>query len=184
MQARNRNSLVSLLSAALVAASIQSAAYGGVIGTEEYLNAIDREAAIARIDAVLARDEVRKSLEHYGVDPAAATARVAALTDQELQTLATDPESLPAGGDLLAVAGMGPIDGHRYIDICKYTNIANHRPSAPTRSAPSSRSPHMHPSTPAPTRRRLRASAGLLSLVLFAAAVLTLSSIRLRREWA
>lgn len=107
MQARNRGSLVSLLcAAALVAASIQSAAHSAVIGTEQYLNAIDREAAIARIDAVLARDEVRKSLEHYGVDPAAATARVAALTDQELQTLATDLESLPAGGDLLAVVGI------------------------------------------------------------------------------
>jgi uncharacterized protein DUF6627 len=106
MQTRNRCSLVSLLCTALVAASIQSAAYGGVISTEEYLSAIDREATIARIDAVLAREEVQRSLEHYGVDPAQASARVAALTDQELQTLATDLEDLPAGGDLLAIVGI------------------------------------------------------------------------------
>ena len=106
MQARNRFSLVLVLCTALFTASIHSAAYGGVISTEQYLNAIDREATIARIDAVLARDEVRRQLEHYGVDPAAASARVAALTDQELETLATDLESLPAGGSALAVVGI------------------------------------------------------------------------------
>jgi uncharacterized membrane protein (Fun14 family) len=106
MQARNRCSLVTLLCTALFAASIQSAAHGGVISTEQYLNALDREATIARIDAVLAREEVRRQLEQYGVDPAAASARVAALTDQELQVLATDLESLPAGGDLLAIVGI------------------------------------------------------------------------------
>jgi uncharacterized membrane protein (Fun14 family) len=106
MQARKCCSLVFVLCTALFAASIQSAAYGGVISTEQYLSAIDREATIARIDAVLSRDEVRRQLEHYGVDPAAASARVAALTDQELQTLATDLESLPAGGSALAVVGI------------------------------------------------------------------------------
>jgi uncharacterized membrane protein (Fun14 family) len=106
MQARNRFSLVLVLCTALFTASIQSAAYGGVISTEQYLSAIDREATIARIDAVLARDEVRRQLEHHGVDPAAASARVAALTDRELQTLATDLESLPAGGNALAVVGI------------------------------------------------------------------------------
>jgi uncharacterized membrane protein (Fun14 family) len=106
MQARNRFSLVLVLCTALFTASIQSAAYGGVISTEQYLSAIDREATIARIDAVLARDEVRRQLEHHGVDPAAASARVAELTDRELQTLATDLESLPAGGNALAVVGI------------------------------------------------------------------------------
>jgi uncharacterized protein DUF6627 len=103
---RFRSSLASLLSAAIFAASIQGAAHGGVISTQEYLSAVDRDAAIARIDAVLARAEVQRSLEQYGVDPLAATERVAALTDQELQTLATDLESLPAGGSALAVIGV------------------------------------------------------------------------------
>jgi hypothetical protein len=49
---------------------------------------------------------VRTRLEQYGVDPAAATARAASLTDQELQMLADDLESLPAGGDLLGVVGI------------------------------------------------------------------------------
>jgi hypothetical protein len=77
-----------------------------VISTQEYIAAIDRDATLARIDAVLAREEVRSRLEHYGVDPAAANERIAALTDQELAQLATDLENLPAGGDLLAVVGI------------------------------------------------------------------------------
>ena len=106
MQTRTTCSLVLLLCAALFSGSIQSAAHGGVIGTEQYLSAVDREAAIARIDAVLAREEVRGQLEHYGVDAAAAQERVAALTDEELQSLANDLDNLPAGGSLLAVVGI------------------------------------------------------------------------------
>jgi hypothetical protein len=90
----------------IFAASLQNAAYAGVISTQEYIAAIDRDATIARIDTVLAREEVRSSLEHYGVDPAAANERIAALTDQELAQLATDLENLPAGGNVLAVIGI------------------------------------------------------------------------------
>jgi hypothetical protein len=106
MNGRNRSLLALLLSAAVFTSSIQSAAYAGIISTQEYLSAIDREATLARIDAVLARDEVRNKLERHGVDPLAANERVAALTDQELQLLATDLENLPAGGDAIAVVGI------------------------------------------------------------------------------
>jgi Family of unknown function (DUF6627) len=106
MPTANRTPVVLLLCAALFAGSIQSAARGGVVGTQEYLTAVDREAAIARVDAVLAREEVRSQLEHYGVDSAAAHERVAALTDEELQALADDLDELPAGGSLLAVVGI------------------------------------------------------------------------------
>jgi hypothetical protein len=106
MQTRTTCSLVLLVCAAVFSGSIQSAAHGGVIGTQQYLSAVDREATIARIDAVLAREEVRGQLEHYGVDAAAAQERVAALTDEELQSLANDLDNLPAGGSLLAVVGI------------------------------------------------------------------------------
>ena len=105
MRHRRRNSLAVLLAASLLALSVQSAR-AGVITTQQYLSAVDREAARNRIDAVLAREEVRSRLEHYGVDPVAADERIAALTDQELELLATDLENLPAGGDLLGVVGV------------------------------------------------------------------------------
>jgi hypothetical protein len=106
MRTRTRRSLALFLSTAMVAASMQSAAYAGVISTEQLIGVIDRDAAIARIDAVLAREEVREELERLGVDAVQATERVAALTDQELQLLAEDLESLPAGGSALAVVGV------------------------------------------------------------------------------
>jgi uncharacterized membrane protein (Fun14 family) len=100
------HSLVAVLAASLFASSVQSAAYAGVISTQEYLTAVDREATRARIDAVLARQEVRSKLEQYGVDPAETDARLAALTDPELEQLATDLENMPAGGSVLAVVGV------------------------------------------------------------------------------
>ena len=77
-----------------------------MIGTQQYLHAVDREAAIARIDSVLARDEVRTALEKHGVDRAVVDERVAALTDDELQKLADGLDGQPAGGELLAVLGI------------------------------------------------------------------------------
>jgi hypothetical protein len=102
----HRRSLVAILAASVLASSVQSAAYAGVISTQQYLTAVDRDATRARIDAVLAREEVRSKLEQYGVAPAETDARLAALTDQELEQLATDLENMPAGGDLLAVVGI------------------------------------------------------------------------------
>ena len=102
----HHHSLVAVLAASLFVSSVQSAAYAGVISTQEYLTTVDREATRARIDAVLAREEVRSKLEQYGVDPAETDARLAALTDPELEQLATDLESMPAGGSVLAVVGV------------------------------------------------------------------------------
>lgn len=102
----SRSSLVAVLATSLVTASLQSVAYAGVITTQQYLTAVDREAALQRIDAVLVREEVRSRLEQYGVDAVAADERIAALTDQELEVLATELESLPAGGNIVGVIGV------------------------------------------------------------------------------
>lgn len=51
-----------------------------------------------RIEALLARDEVRVGLERYGVSPSEAKARVDALSDEELERAAAHLDSLPAGG--------------------------------------------------------------------------------------
>jgi hypothetical protein len=102
----HRRWIAAVVSAAFLSFSTLNAARAGVIDTQEYLQAVDRQAAIERIDAVLARDEVRAALEKRGVDPAQASERVAALNDRELQALATNLDNLPAGGSILAVAGI------------------------------------------------------------------------------
>ena len=86
--------------------TVQTYARAGVIGPQEYLSVADRQARIEEIDAVLARGEVRAQLEKYGVDPAEASARVAALSDQELVALAEHFDEMPAGGSLVGVVGV------------------------------------------------------------------------------
>jgi uncharacterized pyridoxal phosphate-containing UPF0001 family protein len=105
MRRRTPGFLVVLLMSTMLVTSLQSAAYAGVISTEQYLTAVDRQRALAQVDAVLARGEVQRQLEQLGVDPAETKARVEALTDAELQQLAQDLQNLPAGG-LLAVIGV------------------------------------------------------------------------------
>jgi hypothetical protein len=102
---RNYRPVLITLAMAMFVAPLQPS-FGGVISTQQYLVANDRDAALARVNTVLARTEVRARLEQLGVDPVAAQERIAALTDEELQLLATDLENLPAGGSLLAVVGI------------------------------------------------------------------------------
>jgi hypothetical protein len=94
-----------LMLAAVLTVPAQSTAYAGVISTEQYIASIDRGAALARVDEVLARAEVRERLERLGVNPADALARAEALSDAELIALAENLEELPAGG-LLGVLGV------------------------------------------------------------------------------
>jgi len=67
-----------------------------MIGTDQLLSP-SADAKRASVDAFLAREDVRRQLEAYGVDPADAASRAAALTDAELQTVASRIDSLPAG---------------------------------------------------------------------------------------
>lgn len=104
MRRRSLNPIVLLL-AAVLTVPLQSTAYAGVIGTQQYLATLERERALERVDAALAREEVRERLEQLGVDPAEAIERAAALSDAELFALANNLEELPAGG-LLGVIGV------------------------------------------------------------------------------
>jgi hypothetical protein len=58
------------------------------------------------VSSTLAREQVRSQMQAMGVDPAAVDARVARLTDTELQSLADRMQHMPAGGDALAVIGI------------------------------------------------------------------------------
>jgi hypothetical protein len=61
----------------------------------------------ARLQAFLARTDVADVLEAWGVDPAEAEARVAALTDAEAASVASHLDRLPAAGGSV----VGPIIG-------------------------------------------------------------------------
>jgi hypothetical protein len=52
----------------------------------------------------LARADVRAALAAQGLDPEEAQARIASLTDAEIQQIASQLDHLPAGGDGIWVA--------------------------------------------------------------------------------
>jgi hypothetical protein len=100
------NGIVATLTlAAMLATSLPAGA--GIVGTEHMVAREARAVALGRIGNVLAGEAVAARLEAWGVAPEAVSARLAALSDVELQRLATSMESDPAGGDgVLVVVGV------------------------------------------------------------------------------
>jgi uncharacterized membrane protein (Fun14 family) len=103
---RFRRACVALVSLSLLSLGLQVPATAGVVGTNEALAAGRAEAARTTVDAVLARDDVRLKFVELGVDAAVIEGRLAALSDDEIQTLADRIGEAPAGGDALAVIGI------------------------------------------------------------------------------
>jgi hypothetical protein len=64
----------------------------------------DGAGARERLVQYLDREDVRAALAAQGLDPEEAWARVACLTDAEVQQLVGQFDQLPAGGDALGVA--------------------------------------------------------------------------------
>ena len=100
-----RGLVAALAAACLLGLGFQSAV-AGVIDTQDYLAGAERAAQVAMIQSALTRQDVRDELVRLGVDPLAASERVASLSDGELATVAGKLDALPAGGDLLAVIGI------------------------------------------------------------------------------
>jgi hypothetical protein len=101
-----RRACVALMSLSLVSLGMQAPAIAGVVGTAEAVAAARGEGPRAVVDAAMARADVREKLSELGVDAAAIEGRLAALSDEEIATLAGKIESAPAGGDALAVIGI------------------------------------------------------------------------------
>ena len=103
---RSVRSLAVVMMAHLVALGLAPSAHAAVVGTEAAIVSHERTERIERINSVLARDEVRRQLERLGVNPADASARVAALSDAELLALEERMQELPAGAGALEVLGI------------------------------------------------------------------------------
>jgi len=76
------------------------AAQAGLVSTQAALAQQNARHNRDRLQNLLARAEVRAGLQARGVDPAQVQARVASLNDAEAQQLATQLDTLPAGGGL------------------------------------------------------------------------------------
>ena len=88
------------------AAGLVAPAHATIVGTQAVMLESERAATVARVHAALDREAVQAQLEALGVDTADAKARVAALSDAELQRLDGKLAELPAGAGLLEVVGI------------------------------------------------------------------------------
>ncbi|MGD8429310.1 MAG: PA2779 family protein [Ectothiorhodospiraceae bacterium] len=98
------------------------AAHAGMITTEALATA-QKQDPHARIQALLERKEVRDQLEAWGVDPADAKSRVAALSDAEAQKLADRMQQMPAGGTSILGAVLFVFIVLLITDILGYTDV-------------------------------------------------------------
>jgi len=98
--------VASILCVAILNLSSPLVAQAGVIGTLQAVESQHRAADLAIVNSALAREQVRAELGAMGVDAAAVEARLGAMTDAELRSIAGEIENLPAGGDALAVIGI------------------------------------------------------------------------------
>ena len=101
MSQRVRNRLIELsmlLVLGLAAAMLMPRANAGMIASDAAQAPVQAANDRARVKALLARPEVVKQMEKMGIVPANATARVDAMTDDEVHALAGRLDALPAGG--------------------------------------------------------------------------------------
>jgi hypothetical protein len=102
MSQRVRNRLIELsmlLVLGLAAAMLMPRANAGMIATDAAQAAAQPADERGRVKAMLAaRPEVAQELQKLGIAPGNAAARVDAMTDEEVRTLAGRLDALPAGG--------------------------------------------------------------------------------------
>ena len=89
--------IISRLLIALMIWTPYQIATAGIIGTDQVVassSQVDRTTVLN----FLSRSDVANKLQSLGIDPATANDRVAAMSDQEVQSLAGRINSMPAGG--------------------------------------------------------------------------------------
>ncbi len=102
---RARNFLVRLISVTLICMGFAQASSAGMIGTEYLLEGEAREASLARLEVMLARDDIARQLAAYGVEQSMILERVQGLSNAELLALEGHIDEQVAGGDALGVIG-------------------------------------------------------------------------------
>ena len=103
---RARGALLRLVSISIVCMGFAQVAPAGVIGTAYMLDEESRAASLSRLEVLLAREDVGRQLEAFGVERAMVLERLNGLSSAELLELEGQIESQVAGGDILAVIGI------------------------------------------------------------------------------
>lgn len=101
-----RGALLRLISVSIICMGFAQAAPAGMIGTAHMLDDESRVASLSRIEVLLAREDVGRQLEAFGVEKTMVLERLNGLSTAELLELEGQIESQVAGGDILGVIGI------------------------------------------------------------------------------
>lgn len=93
-----KRGIASFLVLCVTALGLPLHANAGIISTQEVTSATEERA---KVEAFLARDDVRQELEAQGVSSVVALDRVKMMTDEEVTQLAGRIDQAPAGGDVI-----------------------------------------------------------------------------------
>jgi hypothetical protein len=110
------------ISLVVIAAMLNLGGFGAAMGAMVGTDATVRADQVSRIQATLARDDVRQQLIALGVNPDDAATRVSRLSNTELASLDGQLQRLPAGGDALGVVLLVFLI-LLFTDIMGYTDI-------------------------------------------------------------
>lgn len=111
--------LACALIVSILGLGMPSSSLADIIQTDEVRAGVQRE----RVTSVLDRSEVRARMEALGVNPDAARTRVAALSDEEIASLADQIDQLPAGGSDVLTAVVVVFLILVILDLLGVTNI-------------------------------------------------------------
>jgi uncharacterized protein DUF6627 len=103
----------------IIGLGMPSSSMAGIVATDEVRGGLKRD----QVTSFLERSEVRDRMQALGVDPAAARDRVAALSDDEVASLADQLDQLPAGGSSVLTAVVVVFLILVILDLLGVTNI-------------------------------------------------------------
>lgn len=99
-----RRAVCALVVLSLLGWSVPQPAWAALVETETLLApSAAADSARARLEILLARQDVQKALEAHGIDPMEARSRAASLSDAEILRIADRIPEMPAGGSALGV---------------------------------------------------------------------------------
>ncbi len=105
MSFRARGIVVRLMSVALICMGFAQTSSAGMIGTGYLIDSETRDASLARVEVLLARQDIERQLLAFGVDAEIVAERLRGMSNAELLALEGRLDAQLAGGDALAVIG-------------------------------------------------------------------------------
>jgi hypothetical protein len=113
-----------LLVAIFLYVGIQSPAFSSIVTSDELLSGFQAAEKRSELASLFDREDVRNDLIRRGVNPDAAQARIAGMTDSEIARLTQDMEKLPAGQGVLGIIALVLII-LLLTEMLGYTNVSD-----------------------------------------------------------